>query len=244
MTQYSYDLHIHSCLSPCGDDDMTPGNIAGMGSLNGLGIMALTDHNTCGNCPAFFKACKTYGIVPVPGMELTTSEDVHIICLFPELENAMEFDAMVGPRIMPIKNKPEIFGNQLYIGDDDEVCGSQERLLISATDIDISRAIELVREYGGVCYPAHIDRPSNGIIAMLGDIPPEYGFRCVEFNDGANEAEYREKYAVVKDARALVSSDAHQLWAINEGTNKVGIDDEPYSSALVRRRLLEMIAKG
>ncbi|MBQ7160638.1 MAG: PHP domain-containing protein [Clostridia bacterium] len=243
MTSYSYDLHIHSCLSPCADDDMTPGNIAGMGSLNGLGIMALTDHNTCGNCPSFFKACRTYGIVPVPGMELTTSEDVHIICLFPELENAMAFDAEIAPRIMPIKNRPEIFGNQLYIDGEDEVCGTQERLLISATDLDIAAAVKKAGEYGGVCYPAHIDRPSNGIIAMLGDIPPEYGFRCVEFNDGANETEYREKYAVVKNTRALVSSDAHRLWQISDGTNRLDIDDEPYSSSLVRRRLLELISK-
>ena len=242
MTRYSYDLHIHSCLSPCADDDMTPGNIAGMGSLNGLGIMALTDHNTCGNCPSFFKACRTYGIVPVPGMELTTSEDVHIICLFPELENAMAFNSDIAPRIMPIKNKPEIFGNQLYIDENDEVCGTEERLLISATDLNIPAAIKKVGEFGGVCYPAHIDRPSNGIITVLGDIPPEYGFRSVEFNDRANEAAYREKYAVVKNARALVSSDAHRLWNISMAENTVGIDDEPYSSSLVRRRLIDLIA--
>lgn len=221
---------------------MTPGNIAGMGSLNGLGIMALTDHNTCGNCPAFFKACRAFGIVPVPGMELTTSEDVHIICLFPELENAMAFDAVIAPRIMPVKNRPEIFGNQLLIDENDDVCGTRETLLISATDLDVFAAIKLTGEYGGVCYPAHIDRPSNGMITVLGDIPPEYGFRCVEFNDGHNEAEYRSKYRVVKDARSLVSSDAHRLWQISDGSNRIDIDDEPYSSSLVRRRLLDLIS--
>ena len=86
MKKYYYDLHIHSCLSPCGDDDSTPNSIAGMGELNGLQIMALTDHNTCKNCPAFFKACKNHGILPVAGMELTTAEDIHAVCLFPNLE--------------------------------------------------------------------------------------------------------------------------------------------------------------
>ena len=82
MNRYYYDLHIHSCLSPCGDNDNTPNNIAGMATLCGLNIVALTDHNSCKNCPAFFAAAKKYGIIPIAGMELTTSEDIHIVCLF------------------------------------------------------------------------------------------------------------------------------------------------------------------
>ena len=77
-----YDLHIHSCLSPCGDDDMTPANIAGMGAVLDLKVMALTDHNSCGNCRSFFEACTHYGVIPIAGMELTTSEDIHLVCLF------------------------------------------------------------------------------------------------------------------------------------------------------------------
>ena len=140
MSKYTYDLHIHSCLSPCGDDDMTPANIAGMGSIKGLTLMALTDHNTSRNCPAFFKACRALGIVPVAGMELTTSEDVHMICLFPDLESAMDFDKFVYPLIMPIDNNPEIFGNQLIYGEDDEIIGTEPKLLISALSLDISAA--------------------------------------------------------------------------------------------------------
>ena len=81
MTPYYYDLHIHSCLSPCGDNDCTPHNLAGMGVLAGLQIMALTDHNTCRNCPAFFEAAQELGLIPVAGMELTTAEDIHMVCL-------------------------------------------------------------------------------------------------------------------------------------------------------------------
>ena len=92
MKQYYYDLHIHSCLSPCGDDDSTPDSIVGMGELNGLNLMALTDHNTVKNAPAFFKAAERHGIVPVAGMELTTAEDIHVVCLFETLEGALDFD--------------------------------------------------------------------------------------------------------------------------------------------------------
>ena len=91
MKRYYYDFHIHSCLSPCGDDDNTPNNIAGMAMLMGLNIVALTDHNTCKNCPAFFTAAAKYGITPIAGMELTTSEDIHVVCLFENLKDAMAF---------------------------------------------------------------------------------------------------------------------------------------------------------
>ena len=99
MNRYYYDFHIHSCLSPCGDDDMTPANIVGTATLAGLNIVALTDHNTAKNCPAFFKFAKKCGIVAVAGMELTTSEDIHIICLFEKLDDAMSFDKEIEKHI-------------------------------------------------------------------------------------------------------------------------------------------------
>lgn len=240
MTRYSYDLHIHSCLSPCGDDDMTPANIAGMASLNGLQLLALTDHNTCKNCPAFFKACKQYGIVPVPGMELTTAEEIHLVCLFPTLEAAMEFDKAVYPRIMPIKNKPEIFGQQQVMDETDTVLEEEPILLISATDLSLEEAYELALSYGGAAYPAHIDRESNGIIAILGAMPEEPKFPTVELNDGKNVPQYIEEHNLA-DKLILCSSDAHNLWTVNEAKHFLEIDDEPYSSALVRQRLIEMM---
>ena len=88
MVNLTYDLHLHSCFSPCGDGDMTPANIAGMAALNGLEVVALTDHNTARNCPAFLKWTEHYGLIGIPGMELCTSEEVHVVCLFPTLEDA------------------------------------------------------------------------------------------------------------------------------------------------------------
>ena len=116
MSRYYYDLHIHSCLSPCADNDNTPNNIAGMAKLAELDIVALTDHNSVKNCPAFFEAAERYGIVPVAGMELTTSEDIHMICLFERLEDALVFGDEIDKRRMPVKNRPEIFGDQTAAG--------------------------------------------------------------------------------------------------------------------------------
>lgn len=239
MTPYFYDLHVHSCLSPCADDDMTPNNIAGMAALKGLQIVALTDHNSCKNCPAFFEACRRQGIIPVAGMELSTAEDIHLVCLFERLEDAMRFDAEIHGHLMDVDNRPEIFGNQLVLDGNDELTGEVRRLLISATDLWLGDAIELARSYGAHVHPAHIDRESNGILAILGDIPTEYAFDCLEFNKPDRISDIKENYVAAKNALHVVSSDAHHLWDINEAEHSVTLDDEPYSSALVRKRLFE-----
>lgn len=242
MNPYYYDLHIHSCLSPCGDDDMTPANIAGMAMLNGLNIVALTDHNTAKNCPAFFAQAKKYGIVPVPGMELTTSEDVHVVCLFRSLEDALEFDRQITERRIIIKNKPAIFGHQYIMDENDTPVGEEEGLLINATTLSIEDAYELVKTFDGVCYPAHIDRPSNGMVAVLGDFPSVLPFTAYELNDGNNAGEYLNRFDILKNLTKAVSSDAHYLENIASAEHCFMIDDEPYSSDLVRNRLIDLLS--
>lgn len=238
MTRYYYDFHVHSCLSPCGDADNTPNNIAGMASLNGVTLMALTDHNTSRNCPAFFKAARRYGIVPIAGMELTTAEDIHVVCLFETLEEALSFNDMVDTRRIRVKNRPDIFGDQLIMDENDEVIGHDEDLLINATTISLDEVPKLVRPYRGICYPAHIDRPANGCIEILGAFPHEVGFKIAEVHDRENIPEYVEKYGL-EGLKILVSSDAHYLTDLREDNDFLEIDDEPYSSALVRQRLFD-----
>lgn len=240
MNRYYYDLHIHSCLSPCADDDNTPNNIAGMASLCALDIIALTDHNSCKNCPAFFEAAKRYGIIPVAGMELTTSEDIHVICLFENLEDAMRFDEEIGRHRISVKNRPDIFGNQLILDSEDNVTGIEENYLTNATDISLEKAPEAVNSFGGICYPAHIDRPSNGIIATLGTFPETPYFNIVEINRREAKEEYISKYSL-EDKLVIVSSDAHYLTDMRDRENYFEIDDEPYSGALVRHNLFEFL---
>ena len=203
------DLHIHSCLSPCGDDTMTPFDLVGMSLLNGLDLIALTDHNTAKNCPAAMAAAKEYGIGFIPGMEVTTAEDVHCVCLFPTLESAMDFDSMLEKRIPPIKNKTEIFGNQIIMSPD----GGEkqfDKLLITATDISIMELPALVREYGGICYPAHVDRESNGLLAVLGLWPEDLDVT-------AAEVRFKVPEVVPKSLKILQASDAHRLESLPEG---------------------------
>ena len=243
MSRYYYDLHIHSCLSPCGDNDNTPNNIVGMGVLNGLQIMALTDHNTCRNCPAFFEAAKRQGIIPVAGMELTTAEDIHMVCLFPTLESAMDFDGEIQTRRILIPNRTDIFGDQYVMDGNDEIIDVEPHLLSNATTVSVEEAPALAARFGGVCYPAHVDRQANGIIATLGFLPPDMHFSTVELHDGDKEAEYRQSH--IGDAtRVVIGSDAHVLWDISEKGAWLEISDEPYSSALVRANLIELLRRG
>lgn len=241
MSRYYYDLHIHSCLSPCADNDMTPCNIAGMAAIKGLGIVALTDHNSTKNCRAFFAAAKRHGIVPIAGMELTTAEDVHIVCLFPTLEAAEKFDDEYRSFRILYKNRKDIFGDQLILDEEDNVIGEEEHLLLNASTLSIEDAERLAKKYGAAVFPAHIDRDENGIIAALGCVPETPHFHAVEFRDRESIGEYSEKYGL-SDKLILTDSDAHYLWDISEAENYIELEDEPYSSDLVRRRLIEALS--
>lgn len=240
MNKYTYDLHTHSCLSPCADADNTPNNIAGMATLNNINILALTDHNSCKNCPAFFTAAKRYGIIPIAGMELTTAEDIHLICLFEHLEAALEFDNALSPFRTVFKNRVDIYGEQLITDGEDNVIGVEENFLSIATALDIASAYKLVSDYNGICYPAHIDRQANGIVSVLGTVPTNPSFNCVEFHNKSNIKEYTQKYDL-KDKHLIISSDAHYLTDLREDNDYFIIDDEPYSSALVRKKLFELL---
>lgn len=206
-----YDFHIHSCLSPCGDSEMTPNNIVNFAKIMGYDAIALTDHNTALNCPAVAKLAEESGITFIPGMELCTSEEVHIVCLFYELDNALNFSEYVKSTTPTIKNKPSIFGEQLICDENDNIIGQEEALLVTASGISTEKVVKKVEEYGGICYPAHIDRSSFSILSNLGTIDEYFGFKCAEIFDIAKEDELKEKYPYLNKMKILSDSDAHYL---------------------------------
>ena len=212
-----------------------------MASLCGLKILALTDHNTAKNCPAFFHAARKYSIIPVAGMELTTSEDVHIVCLFENLEDALSFDKYVEENRMRIKNRPEIFGNQTVLNENDEPIGEIADLLINASNISCDDVSSIVSSFGGICYPAHIDRDANGIIAVLGTIP-DCGFSCYELHDPKNIEEYSERYSIPKD-RFIISSDAHYLTDMRDGECFFEIECDEHDEETIRHELFEYLRR-
>lgn len=206
-----YDFHLHSCLSPCGDNDMTPYNLVNMAKLLGYDIIALTDHNSCLNCPAALKAGEEAGITVVPGMELCTSEEIHAVCLFPDLKNALEFSDYVKSTMPPVKNDASIFGEQLVMDSTDRIIGNEEILLTAASGISIDDAVKEVSRFGGAVFPAHLDRASYSVLSVLGFMYPEMGFAAAEFTHKAYIPQYEEKHPLLKEMKKLRNSDAHYL---------------------------------
>lgn len=219
-----YDFHLHSCLSPCGDDDMTPANIAGMAFVNGLNAIALTDHNTVKNCGALKKAAEQYGITVLYGMELTTDEEVHVLCLFPNEEGATKWGEQVYSRLMKIKNKPEIFGHQYLMDSEDNILGEEESLLINAVAISFEEVFAPVWELGGVALPAHVDKNANSLISNLGFIPPGSSFRLAEVHDPAALDGLTDAHPYLKNCKILHSSDAHYLENVATATHTITVE--------------------
>lgn len=240
MKRFYYDLHIHSCLSPCGDADSTPNNIAGMALLGELDIVALTDHNSCKNCPAFFEACERLGLTAIAGMELTTSEDIHVVCLFEKLSDALKFDSYVDGKRLKVKNRPEFFGEQIIMDGMDEPIGNEPYLLSNATEISLEEVRQDAERFGGICYPAHIDRDANGIIAVLGTIPDVSEFNWYELRDADNIEEYSKTYGI-EENKFIISSDAHYLTSLKDKENYFDLDTDGIDHDEVRKKLFELL---
>ncbi len=211
-----YDFHIHSALSPCGDKDMTPNNIVNMAMLSGLSVIALSDHNTVGNVKATMKAGENCGITVIPGMEIETAEEVHILTLYPDIKAAEYVSEKVYKCLPDIKNRPEIFGEQLKMNDNDEVVGIEEKLLISPTSLTIEEVFALVCEAGGLFIPAHVDRHSYSVLTNLGFIPDNLPIRHIEISKKVDDVEvYLNSRPDLKKYEVFRNSDAHYLQDIS-----------------------------
>lgn len=207
-----YDFHIHSALSPCGDEDMTPNNIVGMAYIAGLDVIAVSDHNTVGNVRAAMKVGEELGIKVLAGMEVETAEEVHVLTLFPDIESAEKVAQVVFESLPTIDNKPEIFGRQLYLNEKDEIVGEEQKLLISPTSLSIEKVFELVKEAGGLAVPAHIDRHSYSVLTNLGFIPEELEATWVEMsNTVADPRDFLESRKDLEGFCIMQNSDAHYL---------------------------------
>lgn len=174
-----YDFHIHSCLSPCGDDEMTPQMIVDCAIAKELDCIAITDHNISGNCASAIKYAADKDIIVLPGMELQTSEDIHVVCLFDDLQNSLDFEAYVKSTMPPMKNDASVFGNQICILPDG-TSYEEEQMLLVGSGIPLYGLYELVSAHDGIAIPAHIDRESFSVGSVLGMLDPYMGFPLVE----------------------------------------------------------------
>jgi hypothetical protein len=150
---------------------MSPRTIVARSKAAGIDCIALTDHSCTKNLPAFHEVCAEAGMNCLYGLEASTAEDVHVLCLFDNLRRALDFGEMIYSHLPRLLNVPERFGDQPVVTVDDEIVGFAEKLLINGTDISFFELIPMVLDAGGLCIPSHIDRPMCGAIEHLGFLP-------------------------------------------------------------------------
>ncbi|KRQ88096.1 DNA polymerase III PolC-type [Caloramator mitchellensis] len=231
-----YDLHIHSALSPCSDDDMTPNNIVNMALLKGLDVIAVTDHNSCKNLPAIMNLAKQNDLLVVPGMELQTKEEVHVLCLFTTLEDAIKFQDIVYKRLPNMKNNPELFGNQLIFNEEDEVEGTEDIMLLNSADIDFDEAFKLVNELKGAFIPCHIDKDTFSVISNLGFVPEYLKINTVEVANANKYEKYIAAGIIRKKYKVIKNSDSHFLGKISERENFIYVKSKTIEAVLEELR--------
>lgn len=197
------DLHLHSCVSPCGSLDASPIAIARTAKAAGLDFVALTDHNTALNTPAFAEACRRVGLLAAFGSEVTTAEELHTLAIFETVEAALDFGQALYLRLLPIPHDPDLYGDQVYVDVDETILGTVEKSLLTATEIPLSELVAEVRARGGMVIPAHVDRTAFSAYSQLGFLPQDY-YTAIEL--------YHDPPRIpVEGYVQLRNSDAHYL---------------------------------
>jgi len=233
MQPVYYDLHIHTALSPCADDDMTPNDIVGMALLNGLDLIAVTDHNSLANTRSVIMAAENKELIVLPGVEVSTAEEVHVICLFCSLDYAISFEAELSSFYSTMENRVDIFGNQLVIDESDRITGKVERMLIAPTAISFDDLYHLTQKYSGAFIPAHVDRDSFSVLSNLGFLPPHLSIKTIEVSPGGIEKGFDTQNAdlFIKN-KMVISSDAHHLWSISEKSHFLMLPEKTAKAAV------------
>jgi len=220
IREFRCDFHVHTCLSPCADLDMYPRAVVSMALARRLDIIAICDHNASENIPYVIKCAEGTGLTVFPGMEVTSSEEVHVLALFDRLENLGPLQDLVY-RHLPGKNDEDAFGCQAVVNEHDEVEGLSERLLIGATGLPLERIVGEIHALGGLAVAAHIDRESFGILGQLGFIPEGLPLDALEVTRRLGLAGARRRYPELAQPAGDQSSDSHIITDIGTGVTRV-----------------------
>jgi hypothetical protein len=216
MENYRADLHIHTVLSPCGDLEMSPGNIIRKAKEKGLDIIGITDHNTTKHCELAEKIGKANGVFVLKGAEVTTKEEVHCLAFFENVQLLNKFQLYLELHLPDIPNNPDKFGYQVVIDENENIIENVEKLLITALDQSIDQLEQKVHELGGLFIPAHVNRSKNSLISQLGFVPPGLKVEALELSKYITKEEFLMKNQYLKNYRFVQSSDAHFIENIGD----------------------------
>lgn len=212
------DLHVHTVLSACAEVEMIPPLIMREARRRGLGLIAVTDHNAMANASAVMQAAEGSGVTVWPGMEVQSREEVHLLCLFDTLEQAEALQTVVWDRLPSLQNREEFFGAQYVVDHTGEYLYTEERLLQTSADLSVEQVVAETERLGGLCIPAHVDRPSFSLLANLGFIPPDAGFLALEISRLVTPAQACARFPTIGDYPLIVGGDAHRLTELTSRT--------------------------
>jgi PHP family Zn ribbon phosphoesterase len=211
LKTYRAELHVHTALSPCAEVEMIPPLIVQAAQERSINLIAITDHNATANIAAVQKAAEGSGLVVLPGMELQTREEVHVLCLFDSLDQVNQWQLTIDGLLPSIENQPDHFGEQFVVDETGDFIRRETRLLLTSANISIDDALARVTDLGGLLIPAHIDRRAFGLIAVLGFIPFDLQLDALEISRNITPAEARRKFPQCTHYPLLQGGDAHRL---------------------------------
>lgn len=218
------DLHIHSCLSPCADLTMSPSRIVKTAIAKKLDMIALCDHNSAENVRAAMRAARKTALTVFPGMEVTSSEEVHVCAIFGGHDPAMALQEIVYGGLAGGENDPGLFGEQIVANEFDEVEGYNTRLLIGATNLPVERIVCEIHRLGGLVIASHVDRDAYSIIGQLGFIPPNLELDALEISRTTGYGEAVKRMPQISASTLVTSSDAHNPHEIGTAFSIFNID--------------------
>ena len=211
MRTYLAELHVHTVLSPCAEVEMIPPLIVHEALERGINLIAVTDHNASANAGAVQKAAAGTPLTVLPGMELQTREEVHLLCIFDTLEQVADWQATVDARMPKLANNAEFFGEQFVVDETGEFIRSEPQLLITSADMSLSEAVGGVHTLGGMAIPAHVNRSSFSLLANLGFVPLDVTFDALEISRHLSLADAPTKFQQLRGFPLIQSGDVHRL---------------------------------
>jgi PHP family Zn ribbon phosphoesterase len=215
---YLADLHVHTVLSPCAEVEMIPPFIVQRAEELALGLIAITDHNSAENVAAVIEAARGHEVAVLPGMEVQSKEEVHLLCLFDTVEQVLGWQEVVYAHLPPFKNKDEVFGPQFVVDATGDFLRYNDRLLLTSVSLSVEEIARAVQERKGLCIAAHIDRPAFSLLANLGFVPPDSRFAALELSRHAKADEMRSRDPSLARYALICSGDAHRLAEMSDRT--------------------------
>ncbi len=243
MRRYVADLHVHTLLSPCAAVEMTPRNIVWHAARHGVDIVAITDHNAGDNVPAALAAAKGTDVTVLPGMEVETKEEVHLVVLFEKPRQLFAWEKIVAAHRSGRMNDPDRFGAQFVVDAEDNLVAVKEEMLLASLTLSLEETCDQVNALGGLAIASHVDRPAYSVLSQLGFIPPGLALTAVEVSRRVARAEAAKRFPAIGKWPVVTASDAHTIEDFLAGP-KMAFNIEEPTLAEIRQALYNENSRG